>query len=83
MASIFPDLILSNLDRQIWLETVSAGTGLWHYKNLQLSWPSDRNILAVTRHSDSIGLILTGSAHMLRSVVSSGTKTHQVAQSRA
>ena len=83
ITSIFPDLYLSNPDLQIWLETVSAGTGLWHYKNLQFSWPSDRIILAVTRHSVSIGLILAGSAHMLRSVVSPGTKMHQAAQNRA
>ena len=28
MASIFPDLYLSNLDRQIWLEAVGVGNGI-------------------------------------------------------
>ena len=49
MASIFPDQYLSNLDRQIWLETVSVGNGVATLQKLAVFLAGDRIIVATTR----------------------------------
>ena len=51
MASIFPDQYLSNLDRQIWLETVSVGNGVATLQKLAVFLAGDRIIVATTRHT--------------------------------
>ena len=50
MASIIPDQYLSNLDRQIWLETVSVGNGVATLQKLAVFLAGDRIIVATTMH---------------------------------